>query len=48
MTVLKVWFHASQPDRVHYTVRRAGGGVRHLWEPTGSAWGRLLVEMRSQ
>jgi hypothetical protein len=42
--VFRVWYHTSEPERVHYTVIRADGSLRHLWEPRSTAWGKVLCK----
>lgn len=42
--IVKAWRHTGEVNRIHYTVRRVGGGVRHLVVDEGHALYGVLEE----
>lgn len=37
VTITRAWRHANEEGRIHYTIQRSGGMVRHLFCIRGTA-----------
>lgn len=44
ITVLSVWTHPNQPDKVHYSVRVGSKPPQRRWADLDSDFGRLLLD----
>lgn len=42
--ITKAWRHANEPDRIHYTIVRPNGEVRHLYAERGTGLYGVLNE----